>query len=147
MYRILMPVDSSESRGTAQAEAVVAMPAAAESIEVTLLYVFDENVSMSEASLADPEGGQRDEDTSPEQIVGGRAAATRLKDAGVAVEQLSRYGAPAAEILAAAEQSDADCIVLGGRKRSPGQSLVFGSVSQAVLLESDRPVTITGGEK
>jgi nucleotide-binding universal stress UspA family protein len=147
MYRVLMPVDSSEPRGTAQAEAVVAMPAAAEAIEVTLLYVFDEDVSMSEASLERAEGGKRDEDTSPEQIVGGRAAARVLEDAGIAVEQLSRHGDPAAEILAAAAQIDAGSVVLGGRKRSPGESLVFGSVSQAVLLEADRPVTITGGEQ
>jgi nucleotide-binding universal stress UspA family protein len=72
---------------------------------------------------------------------------TVLDDAGVAVDRLSRFGDPATEILAAAEDVGADCIVLGGRKRSPGESLVFGSVSQAVLLESDRPVMITGGEK
>lgn len=147
MYRVLMPIDSSESRGTAQAEAVVAMPAAAEKIEVTLLYVFDEDVSMSEASLTRSEQGQREDDTSPEQILGGRAAGNVLEETGVAVELLSRFGDPATEIIAAAEETDADCIVLGGRKRSPGQSLVFGSVSQAVLLGADRPVTITGGEK
>ena len=147
MYRVLMPVDSSESRGRAQAAAVAELPAADEAVEVTLLYVFAEDVSMSEASLERAEGGQREEDTSPEQIVGGRAAATVLGEAGVSVDQLSRFGDPATEILAAAEDIDADCIVLGGRKRSPGESLVFGSVSQVVLLEADRPVTITGGEK
>lgn len=139
-----MPVDSSESRGSSQADAVLAMPASAERIEVTIMYAFHEDISMSEASI-DP--GEELEETHPEQILGGRAAANRLTDGGVTVEQLSRYGDPAAEILAAAEDIGADCIVLGGRKRSPSRSLVFGSVSQSVLLDADRPVMITGGEK
>lgn len=37
-----------------------------------------------------------------------------------------------------------DAIVLGGRKRSPAGKAIFGSVTQAVIRESDRPVVVTG---
>jgi nucleotide-binding universal stress UspA family protein len=133
MYRVLMPIDSSESRGAAQAEAVAALPNAGEEVAVTLLYAFDD--------------GDRGEETAPRQIPGGSVAYDRLQEAGIAVEQVSRVGDPAAEILAVAEEVDADHIVLGGRKRSPARSLLFGSVTQAVLLDADRPVSVTGGEK
>lgn len=58
---------------------------------------------------------------------------------------MSRRGEPAAEILRAAETMNADVILLGGRKRTPLGSLVFGSVSQSVLLDATMPVVITGG--
>jgi nucleotide-binding universal stress UspA family protein len=133
MYDVLMPIDSSERRGAAQAAAVEALPNADESVRVTLLYVFED--------------GDRERETSPRQVPGGRVAHDRLQEAGIAVEQVSRTGDPAAEILAVAEEVDADGIVLGGRKRSPARSLLFGSVTQAVLLDADRPVSVTGGEK
>jgi nucleotide-binding universal stress UspA family protein len=131
MYRVLMPIDGSESRGEAQAETVVAFPDAAESVKVTLLYVFDDE--------------DQKETTAPEDIGGGQVAASRLRDAGITVEQSSHVGDPATEILAAADEIDADQIVLGGRKRSPVGAILFGSVSQSVIVEADRPVTITGG--
>lgn len=133
MYDVLMPVDGSEARGNAQAASVVALPHAAEEITVTILYVFEDEES--------------EEKTAPRQISGGRAAYELLREAGVKVEQSSRIGDPATEILAAADERDVDSIVLGGRKRSPFGSLLFGSVSQAVVLDSERPVTITGGQR
>ncbi|MEF8883526.1 MAG: universal stress protein [Haloarculaceae archaeon] len=133
MYEILMPVDSNESRGTAQAEAVVDLPAASEEIRVTLLHVFDDE--------------DREENTATKQIRGGNAARSRLEEAGVGARDVTRVGDPATEILAAAQETEADHIVLGGRKRSPLGSLLFGSVSQAVVLDSERPVTITGGKR
>lgn len=132
MFTVLLPIDGNEEHGAAQADAVAVLPNAVETVEVTLLYVFDDE--------------DRAEVTAPKQINGGRAAHNRLMDAGVSVEEMSRVGDPAAEILAAAAEVDADYIVLGGRKRSPLGSLLFGSVSQAVILDADRPVTITGGK-
>ncbi len=133
MYRVLMPIDSSESRGAAQARAVEALPNASEEVVVTLLYAFGDD--------------GREQETAPRQIPGGSVVYDRLQDAGIAVEQVSRVGDPAAAILEVAAEIDADHILLGGRKRSPAKSLLFGSVTQAVLLDADRPVSVTGGEK
>lgn len=65
-------------------------------------------------------------------------------DRAVDVEARGRVGDPGDEILSAAEMVDARYIVVGGRKRSPVGKAVFGSVSQSVVLNADRPVvTVT----
>ncbi len=130
MYTILMPVDADETRALAQAETIRELPGA-ESATVHVMHVFGSE--------------DRAESTSPRQLDAGRSVADRLQDRGVPVETLSRHGDPAEEILKAADEVDADMIVLGGRKRSPLGSVLFGSVSQEVTLDSQRPVTITGG--
>jgi nucleotide-binding universal stress UspA family protein len=43
-------------------------------------------------------------------------------------------------ILTAAEQNDADLIVIGLRRRSPVGKLITGSTAQAILLGADCPV-------
>lgn len=55
-------------------------------------------------------------------------------------EAIGRAGNPAEEILDYATEVDARYLVIGGRKRSPVGKALFGSVTQSVLLEADRPV-------
>lgn len=57
-----------------------------------------------------------------------------------AIESLGRVGDPTEEVLAAARELDARYVVIGGRRRSPVGKALFGSTTQEVLLESDRPV-------
>jgi nucleotide-binding universal stress UspA family protein len=126
MYRVLVPVDRNEERTAAQADAVRRLPNADEEVEVTLLHVM----KSSDESADTPEA-----DTSVEET---------LTDHGIEVRTERRVGDPAETILAVAEEMGADMIVLGGRKRSPLGSLLFGSVTQSVMLDADRPVTVTG---
>ena len=56
------------------------------------------------------------------------------------VSPAGRTGDPAEEIVSAADSLDARFVVVGGRKRSPAGKAVFGSVTQAVILNADRPV-------
>lgn len=56
------------------------------------------------------------------------------------VEPRSRIGAPADEILAAAEEIDPRFVVVGGRKRSVVNQAIFGSVSQAIVRDAEQPV-------
>lgn len=51
-----------------------------------------------------------------------------------------RAGDPTEEILAEADLLDARYVVIGGRKRSSVGKAVFGSTTQSVLFEADRPV-------
>ncbi len=60
--------------------------------------------------------------------------------AGAAVETIGRVGRPADEILTTADEVDARYVVLGGRRRSPAGKALFGSTTQRVLLDADRPV-------
>lgn len=55
-------------------------------------------------------------------------------------EVSGHVGDAAAELINVAEDEDAEYIVVGIRNRSPVGKAVFGSVSQDVLLSSDRPV-------
>lgn len=57
---------------------------------------------------------------------------------GISVE--GSVGPPAEKILSKARENDAEYLVIGGRKRSPVGKALFGSVTQSVLLDADRPV-------
>lgn len=58
-----------------------------------------------------------------------------------------RVGEPVEEILAEADRRNATYLVIGGRKRSPTGKALFGSKTQSILLEADRPVvTVMSGE-
>jgi nucleotide-binding universal stress UspA family protein len=131
MYRVLLPLDASEARAVAQVETVSSLPDASESVEVMLLHVFDDRETA--------------ETTSVVQLPSGSMAQDSLRTNRISVDTMTRYGDPAEQILEAADEVDADMIVLGGRKRSPLGSFLFGSVSQAVTLDATRPVVITGG--
>ena len=122
-YRILLPIDESERRSTAQAEAVAALPGAADAT-VTLLHVFDEETA----------------DAAVTELESAAAVADVLSEAGVSFDPLSATGDPAEEIHRVADEVNADCIVLGGRKRSGIGSLLFGSVTQSILLNAECPV-------
>nr|WP_276298484.1 universal stress protein [Halomicroarcula sp. ZS-22-S1] len=45
-------------------------------------------------------------------------------------------------MLEVADARDANLVVLGGRKRSPAGKALFGSVTQDVILGTDRSVLV-----
>lgn len=130
MYRVLLPIDEDEKRAHAQARAVSNLPTASDSVEVVLLHVFDDEKTA--------------ETTTPTEIASARHAMEVLEDARVGTTTESAAGDPAKAIMRTAERVGADAIILGGRKRSTVGSLLFGSVSQTVTLDADRPVMVTG---
>jgi len=74
-----------------------------------------------------------------------REATEHLDERGIETTVVEDSGDTVADILGVADEHDVDSIVLGGRKRSPGGKALFGSVAQSVILETDRPVVVTGG--
>jgi nucleotide-binding universal stress UspA family protein len=65
-----------------------------------------------------------------------------LTEAGVEheVRQLVRGMEPAEDLIAVAEETGADFIVIGLRRRTPVGKLILGSNAQRILLEAPCPV-------
>jgi nucleotide-binding universal stress UspA family protein len=70
------------------------------------------------------------------------AVADRLKAEGVEhlILQPVRGNGAASEVLQAADEHQADLIVIGLRKRTPVGKLIMGSTAQQILLEADCPI-------
>ena len=126
MYTVLVPLDGDEARARAQAAAVADLPCADEQVQATLVHVFESNPSAA----------------SVHQVVGVRRASEYLESRGVSVRLDETSGEPARELLRLADDADVDLICLAGRKRTPAGKALFGSVTQHVILESDRPVLV-----
>lgn len=124
MYEVLVPIDQNESRAIAQAQAVAALPAADSEVRAILMHIFTDN----------PTGA------SVTQVGSVRRARETLEDAGVEYVLDEESGSPADEIVEIADERDVDAICVAGRKRSPTGKALFGSVSQNVILDTDRTV-------
>lgn len=68
-------------------------------------------------------------------------------DYDVETHQFVRGNNPAQDVLAHAEECDADEIVIGVRKRNPSAKVVFGSVAQKILLNANRPIAVVPREE
>ncbi|MEF8814333.1 MAG: universal stress protein [Halovenus sp.] len=139
MFKVLLAVDADEARALAGAEATISLPDAAQTVQATVLNV------QKDIELTSGEGGSVDSDQwydEGEFPSSAKKARERLEDAGVAVEMRREHADPAEAIIEVADEIDADRIVISGRKRSPVGKVLFGSVTQSVLLASDVPVTV-----
>ncbi|MFD1562650.1 universal stress protein [Haloarchaeobius amylolyticus] len=125
MKEIVLGIDQNVERAAAQAETVIDL-FDIDNIRAYLLHDFVDN----------PEGA------SVTQVDAVKRAQEHLEDAGVTVELREGSGDPAESILETAEELDADAICVAGRNRSPAGKMLFGSVTQSVVLNTDRPVLI-----
>ncbi|MFA9418256.1 universal stress protein [Natrinema sp. HArc-T2] len=126
MFTVVLGIDTDTDRAVSQANTVAQIPCAASEITAILLHDFGEN----------PQGG------TVEQVGAVRRAREILEDADIDVELEGTSGDPATAIIHAADRHDADRIVLAGRKRTPTGKVLFGSVTQAVILNTTRPVLV-----
>ncbi|HET7066311.1 MAG TPA: universal stress protein [Nocardioides sp.] len=83
-----------------------------------------------------------DDETSARSQGGMTAMEERLKASGLDydVRQLVRGREPAEDLVAIAEDSDAELIVIGLRRRTPVGKLILGSNAQRILLDAPCPV-------
>ena len=70
------------------------------------------------------------------------AVKAQLDESGVEHEVAQAIEArdPADQLLRVAEETNAELIVIGLRRRTPVGKLIMGSAAQTVLLEAERPV-------
>ncbi len=135
--RVLLPFDTNNDRAVAAAETVLSLPDAAKNVHVTILNVKKET-EYREDSVERSEDWYDPEEFPPSVD----KAAEILENAGVAFEKRRRHGDPSEEILEMANEIEADRIIMAGRKRTPVGKVLFGSITQSVLLGSDVPVTV-----
>jgi nucleotide-binding universal stress UspA family protein len=138
MYKVLVPIDESVERAMGQAKYVTSLPNADGSVEAILMYVFGKDGDV-------PEEYQRFK--SATRIKSVKEASEHLEEHGIEVTVVDDSGEAAQDILDHAEENDVNAIVLGGRKRSPTRKAIFGSVTQEVILNTERPVVVTGGSQ
>ena len=141
-----MPIVASVARST-RAESVIRHAAdLAEDVGVELHVVH-----VGSAGVPSPEGGydsEREREFAGMQAVGvARKLAREVPGIGE-FEAVGLEGDPAEELVEYGREVDAEYVVVSGRKRSPLGQAVFGSVTQSLLLEADRPVVAVpdGGE-
>lgn len=128
MYEVLLAVDGDEARAKAQVAALTDLPLETDAVFVRALHVFTDN----------PEGA------SIQQLGPAKAVGRALTDRGIDYQLDERSGDPSEEILEHAETHDVDLLCLAGRKRSPSGKMLFGSVTQDVILRTERPVFVCG---
>lgn len=139
MYRVLLPVDENEQRAKRAAREVADLPTDADDMKIVVLNV-DEPYNVGD-------GGGRvsteeffDETDYPQTV---EAVVELLEEEGIDTEKRRTHGSPSEEILSAADEVDADLIAMSGRKRSPTGKVLFGSVTQSVLLDATQSVLVS----
>lgn len=139
MFSVLLPVDESEARARTAVETLQSFPGDAEDVEVTVLNVCEKT---QQPWIAEIESWQEadEEDLVPDTL---DMTVELLEDAGYTVERHWEVGSAADEITNVAKYKDVDQIIISGRKKSPSKKVIFGSVAQDVLMNAERPVTLT----
>lgn len=139
MYRILLPVDQNEERAKQAARDVMNLPRDPEDVEVIALNV-DEPYSVGDGTGRVSSEEFFDEADYPESV---QTVVEMFEAEDFDVEKRRTHGSATEEILAAADDIEADLIAMSGRKRSPSGKVLFGSVTQSVLLDARRPVMVS----
>lgn len=135
--KVLLPIDRNESRARSAAETVATIPEAEKNVQVTVLHVA-ENKEYLDDGIVRPEDLHDDEDL-PSSVT---VAADTLQEHNISFEILKEQADPQTRIIELANEMDADRIIMSGRKQTPIGKVMFGSVTQSVLLNASTPVTV-----
>ena len=143
MYHVLLPVDVAADRARSQVDLLESLPVEADEITATVLHVYEEV-----DAPADEAGSAFIEEVNESVVeLQGRptsvtAVEARLDELGIEHDRVEQVGDPSDAILSVATDRDVDAIVLGMRKQSPVGKAIFGSVSQTIILNANRPVFV-----
>jgi len=131
--------DDARTASVARTAIDVAGPAGA---TVRLVHVFSED--RYESVKRQLEFGPDDEVT-PDAVAKRHATirevGSLLAEAGVDYAWHGAVGETSEQVLAFAEEFDADMLIVGGRGRSAAGKAVFGSTAQKILSNAPCPVT------
>lgn len=139
MYHILLPIDRDEERATAAAETITGLPGPTEQLKVTLMNVQEKvEVNTGDSGRISTED-MYDETDFPAAVLRARNV---LEERGVTIDLRREHDSPSKAIINVADELDVDQIVMSGRKRTSVGKVIFGSVTQGVLLNATVPVTV-----
>ena len=146
MYRVLVAVDENEQQASDLATTVERLAGEINDLEVLVLHVFRDVDLPSQVVVYEPLGDFQEEHHQQREIPAAVTnVADRLTERGIDAEiRIERSENPATTINSIAVDHNVDNILIGGRKQSPIGKVLFGSTTQAVLLNSDIPVTVAG---
>ncbi|MBX0297699.1 universal stress protein [Haloarcula nitratireducens] len=139
MYQVLLSIDGSEDRARQAVSAVTDLPRANTEVAVTILNVFEE------FDAVDDSGGRVKssdlyENYQPPSSV--EMAQELLDENGIEWTFRKEHGDPAETILTVAGELGTSAIVVAPGSRSPVGKVLFGSVTQGILLDADQPVIV-----
>jgi len=144
-YRILVAVDDDRTLANELMDAIDQLGQSVDELSVTLLHVVRDVDVPTKVSIhqlaADYEEQMEETQELPLAVT---ESAARLSGTPHETGVLIESGDPAQEIIEHAESGQFDAVYIGGRKDSPVGKVLFGSVVQAVLLNTDTPVTVVG---
>lgn len=135
MYRVLLPLDGEMDRARRQARYVTSQPCAAE-----------EFVAVVGHALTSEERDVPDAMRRIDRVETVRRVTEIFDEADVEYETRELSTPPESGIADIVDNEEIDEIVMGGKGRSPAEKAVLGSVTQTVILNSDIPVVVTGGD-
>ena len=138
MYRVLLPVGGDVDHVLAAADSVASLPNADDEVEAVILNVYEGFEVSGEGGRVDSEDVWNEENY-PESV---DRVEARLNEAGIATSRRREHGDPAETIVEVAAELDVDNITMTGRRQSPTGKMLFGSTTQSVMLDADRPVTV-----
>lgn len=140
--QVLMPVDGEPERLDRQLQTIRDV-IGIDDVAVTVLYVHEEIDTVPD------EAGDTVIDSINENIESLQGipetierAEASLEADGASVDLVTVKGDPKSVIHDVAKDVGAAVIIVAARDRSPVGKAVFGSVTQSVILEGDRPVLV-----
>ena len=143
MYHLLMPIDADEGRVRLQVDTALELAEEVDELRADVLYVYEEiETQPDEAGPAYIDAINENLENLQGLPDTADIAVTSLREAGVDAAIHDVTGDPPEAILAIAEEYDVDAILVGARRRSRVGKALFGSVAQAIILDSDRPVLV-----
>lgn len=144
---VIAAVDRSERAKRAATEAVQLAKAFDETVHVVHVIKKSEFLELERAEVT--KSGRAVEMDRIREHAAGLAkdvSSDAVGDADVDVEYVGLVGDVADRVVNYAADQDARYIVVGPRRRSPTGKVLFGSSSQEILLNADRPVVVTMSE-